>query len=257
MYMAMRLFLLYVVVELAVIVALASTIGFGWTVACAARDVRARARAGRLAGRAPHSPAPVRPDHARHGARSGAPTACSSRCGTVLVVIPRPWPAPRLGALLLLPPTRARRPSAGHGDRRAAGAAGRRCHAGYCHRLGYDAAGAATTSTARSSTSPMSSRRRLERQARLSDDPPLNGRVLARPCPTRPRWRCATGWSRGSAATTSAAPSFRRAEIVVDASTVHSSHPGVRRRCASTSPPPGLTLAGLDLRETPPLIGIT
>ena len=30
--MAMRLFLVYVVVELAVIVALASTIGFGWTV---------------------------------------------------------------------------------------------------------------------------------------------------------------------------------------------------------------------------------
>ena len=30
--MAMRLFLVYVVVELAVLVALASTIGFGWTV---------------------------------------------------------------------------------------------------------------------------------------------------------------------------------------------------------------------------------
>ena len=32
--MAMRLFLIYVVVELAVVVALVSTIGFGWTCCC-------------------------------------------------------------------------------------------------------------------------------------------------------------------------------------------------------------------------------
>ena len=69
-YMAMRLFLLYVVVELAVIVALASTIGFGWTVLAAARDLRGRPRAGRLAGQASHPPAAVRPDR-RHGAGRG------------------------------------------------------------------------------------------------------------------------------------------------------------------------------------------
>ena len=43
-YMAMRLFLIYTVVELAVIVALASTIGFGWTVLLLLGDLRGRAR---------------------------------------------------------------------------------------------------------------------------------------------------------------------------------------------------------------------
>ncbi|MCV7150993.1 FxsA family protein [Mycolicibacterium pyrenivorans] len=102
--MAMRLFLVYAVVELAVLVALASTIGFGWTVllvagtflvglALAGSQVRRhfrRLRSGLTASTA-----------------QGAVTdSVLVALGTVLVVIPG-LASSVLGALLLLPPTRA------------------------------------------------------------------------------------------------------------------------------------------------------
>ncbi|WP_163891396.1 FxsA family protein [Mycolicibacterium hippocampi] len=101
--MAMRLFLLYAVVELAVLVALASTIGFGWTVLLVAgvflvglvlagsqvrRHIR-RLQSGLTAANA-----------------QGAVTdSVLVALGTVLVVIPG-LASSALGALLLLPPTR-------------------------------------------------------------------------------------------------------------------------------------------------------
>lgn len=100
----MRLFLVYAVVELAVLVALTSTIGFGWTVlllagtflvglALAGSQVRRhfrRLRAGLTASTA-----------------QGAVTdSVLVALGTVLVVIPG-LASSVLGALLLLPPTRA------------------------------------------------------------------------------------------------------------------------------------------------------
>jgi UPF0716 protein FxsA len=100
--MAMRLFLAYVLVELAVVVALVSTIGFGWTVllvvgtfalglvlagAQVKQQVR-RLQSGLSTG---------------HGAVSdGALVAL----GTVLTVVPG-LVTSALGLLLLLPPTRA------------------------------------------------------------------------------------------------------------------------------------------------------
>ncbi len=102
--MAMRLFLLYTVVELAVIVALVSTIGFGWTVllligtfmlglALAGSQVKRHFR--RL--RSGIDPASV------HGAAADSVLVA---LGTVLVVIPG-LASSVAGALLLLPPTRA------------------------------------------------------------------------------------------------------------------------------------------------------
>lgn len=101
----MRLFLIYAVIELAVLVALASTIGFGWTVLLVAGTfVVGLALAG----------SQVR----RHIQRlqSGGLTAANAQgavtdsalvaLGTVLVVIPG-VASSVLGALLLLPPTRA------------------------------------------------------------------------------------------------------------------------------------------------------
>jgi UPF0716 protein FxsA len=102
--MAMRLFGIYLVVELAVVVALASTIGFGWTVlvllatfatgvALAGSQVRrhaARLQAG-LTGRT---------------GRGAVTDSVLVALGTVLVVIPG-LASSVLGALLLLPPTRA------------------------------------------------------------------------------------------------------------------------------------------------------
>lgn len=102
--MAMRLFALYVVVELAVVVALASTIGFGWTMllftatflvglALAGSQVRRHIR--RLRGGLTATDA------------AGAVTdSALVALGTVLVVIPG-LATSVLGALLLLPPTRA------------------------------------------------------------------------------------------------------------------------------------------------------
>src|SRR6476620_8920987 len=102
--MAMRLFLVYAVVELAVLVALASTIGFGWTVllvagtflvglALAGSQVRRHIR--RLQSGLTVTNA--------HGAVTDSVLVA---LGTVLVVIPG-LASSFLGALLLLPPTRA------------------------------------------------------------------------------------------------------------------------------------------------------
>jgi UPF0716 protein FxsA len=102
--MAMRLFVLYTVVELAVIVALVSTIGFGWTVllllgtftlgiALAGSQVKRhfrRLRSGLNAG----------------SVQGAAADGVLVALGTVLVVIPG-LASSVVGALLLLPPTRA------------------------------------------------------------------------------------------------------------------------------------------------------
>ena len=101
--MAMRLFLLYVVIELAVIVALASTIGFGWTVLLLlSAFVVGMALAGSQVKR-----------HIRR-LRSGLNAATVQGAaadsvlvalGTVLVAIPG-LASSVVGALFLLPPTR-------------------------------------------------------------------------------------------------------------------------------------------------------
>lgn len=103
--MAMRLFLVYAVIELAVLVALVSTIGFGWTVlAVAGAFVLGLA----LAGSQLRS-------HLRRLQESGLTAANAQGAatdsvlvalGTVLVVIPG-LASSVVGALLLLPPTRA------------------------------------------------------------------------------------------------------------------------------------------------------
>jgi UPF0716 protein FxsA len=102
--MAMRLFVLYAVVELAVIVALTSTIGFGWTVllllgtfavglALAGSQVRRHIR--RLQSGLTASTV-----------QGAATDSVLVALGTVLVVVPG-LASSVLGALLLLPPTRA------------------------------------------------------------------------------------------------------------------------------------------------------
>ncbi|WP_137149312.1 FxsA family protein [Mycolicibacterium sp. CR10] len=102
--MAMRLFLLYAVVEMAVLVALASTIGFGWTVLLVAGSfVVGLALAGSQVRR-----------HIRRlqsgltaaNAQGAVTDSALVALGTVLVVIPG-LASSVLGALLLLPPTRA------------------------------------------------------------------------------------------------------------------------------------------------------
>jgi len=100
----MRLFLIYTLVELAVIVALASTIGFGWTallllttfvvgLALAGSQVKRHIR---------------RLQSGLTGAtvQGAAADSVLVALGTVLVVIPG-LASSVLGALLLLPPTRA------------------------------------------------------------------------------------------------------------------------------------------------------
>jgi UPF0716 protein FxsA len=102
--MAMRLFVLYTVIELAVIVALTSTIGFGWTVlALLGTFVVGLALAGSQLKR-----------HIRRlssgltasTVQGAATDSVLVALGTVLVVIPG-LASSALGALLLLPPTRA------------------------------------------------------------------------------------------------------------------------------------------------------
>ena len=127
----MRLFLIYAIVELAVVVALASTIGFGWTVllllatfvvglALAGSQVKRHIR--RLQSGLNASTA--------HGAVTDSALVA---LGTVLVVIPG-LASSVLGALLLLPPTRAASPPAGHRDGRPTGSADHR-HLGRRPRL--------------------------------------------------------------------------------------------------------------------------
>jgi UPF0716 protein FxsA len=100
--MAMRLFLVYVLVELAVVVALVSTIGFGWTLllvigtfalglALAGSQVKRQVRRLRAGLTSPQGAVP-----------DGALVAL----GTVLAVVPG-LVTSALGLLLLLPPTRA------------------------------------------------------------------------------------------------------------------------------------------------------
>jgi UPF0716 protein FxsA len=102
--MAMRLFLVYAVVELAVIVALTSTIGFGWTifvllgtwlvgVTLAGSQVKRHIRRLQSGLKA----------RTVHGAATDSVLVA---LGTVLVVIPG-LASSAVGALLLLPPTRA------------------------------------------------------------------------------------------------------------------------------------------------------
>lgn len=102
--MAMRLFLIYAVVEMAVVVALASTIGFGWTVLLLAGTfLLGLALAGSQLRR-----------HLRRlqsgltlaDAQGAVTDSVLVALGTVLVVIPG-LASSVLGALLLLPPTRA------------------------------------------------------------------------------------------------------------------------------------------------------
>jgi UPF0716 protein FxsA len=102
--MAIRLFLLYSLIELAVIVALASTIGLGWTViAVLATWLVGLTLAGSQVKR-----------HIRRlqsginaaTVRGAAADSVLVALGTVLVVIPG-VASSVLGALLLLPPTRA------------------------------------------------------------------------------------------------------------------------------------------------------
>ncbi|MGZ6779577.1 MAG: FxsA family protein [Mycobacterium sp.] len=100
--MAMRLFLIYLVVELAVVVALISTIGFGWTVlALLGTSVLGFVLAGSQVKR-----------HLQR-LRSGLTTPQGAvtdsalvALGTVLVVVPG-LVTTAAGLLLLMPPTRA------------------------------------------------------------------------------------------------------------------------------------------------------
>lgn len=100
--MAMRLFLIYVLVELAVVVGLASTIGFGWTfllvvgtfalgLALAGSQLRRQVQRLQSGLSSPHG-----------AVSDGALVAL----GTVLTVVPG-LVTSVLGLLLLLPPTRA------------------------------------------------------------------------------------------------------------------------------------------------------
>ncbi|UXA16136.1 FxsA family protein [Mycobacterium sp. SMC-4] len=102
--MAMRLFLLYAVVELAVLVALASTIGFGWTVLLfAGTFVIGLALAGSQLRRHVRR---LRSGLTLSQAQGAVTDSVLVALGTVLVVIPG-LASSVLGALLLLPPTRA------------------------------------------------------------------------------------------------------------------------------------------------------
>ncbi len=102
--MAMRLFLVYVVVELAVLVALVSTIGFGWTVLLVAGAfLLGLAVAGSQLRRHIRR---LRSGLTLAEAQGAVTDSVLVALGTVLVVIPG-VASSLLGALLLLPPTRA------------------------------------------------------------------------------------------------------------------------------------------------------
>lgn len=102
--MAMRLFLVYVVVELAVLVALVSTIGFGWTLLLVAGAfLLGLALAGSQLRRHVRR---LRSGLTLAEAQGAVTDSVLVALGTVLVVIPG-VASSVLGALLLLPPTRA------------------------------------------------------------------------------------------------------------------------------------------------------
>ena len=100
--MAMRLFLVYVLVELAVVVALASTIGFGWTfLLLVGTFALGLALAGSQVKRQ------VQNLRTGLGSPQGAvPDGALIALGTVLTVVPG-LVTSVLGLLLLAPPTRA------------------------------------------------------------------------------------------------------------------------------------------------------
>ena len=102
--MAMRLFLLYVVIELAVVVALASTIGLGWTLlAVLVTFVVGLGLAGSQIKRHIRR---LRSGLTAAGVQGAATDSVLVALGTVLVVIPG-LASSVAGAVLLLPPTRA------------------------------------------------------------------------------------------------------------------------------------------------------
>jgi len=102
--MAMRLFLLYAVIEIAVIVALVSAVGFGWTLLLSlAAFILGLALAGsQLKRHLQRLRSGLTVDSAQGAVTDSALVAL----GTVLVVVPG-LATSVLGALLLLPPTRA------------------------------------------------------------------------------------------------------------------------------------------------------
>lgn len=102
--MAKRLFGIYALVELAVIIALVATIGFGWTVLLLLASFGVGlALAGSQLNRQLRRLRSGLTDTTAHGA---ATDGLLVALGTVLVVIPG-LASSVLGALLLLPPTRA------------------------------------------------------------------------------------------------------------------------------------------------------
>ncbi|CDO08804.1 membrane protein FxsA [Mycolicibacterium cosmeticum] len=102
--MASRLFLVYVLVELAVVVGLISTIGFGWTVLAllAAFGIGLALAGAQLTRQLARLRGAV---NSRSGDPSLATDSLLVALGTVLVVIPG-LASSVVGALLLLPPTR-------------------------------------------------------------------------------------------------------------------------------------------------------
>ena len=151
--MAMRLFLLYVVIELAVIVALASTIGFGWTVllllgtfvvgiALAGSQVKRHIRR-------------LQSGLTAATVQGAAADSVLVALGTVLVVDPRSGQLRRRCAVAAAADPRGR-PSAGDGDGRAPHAADHRSRDGRPPARATTPRDAVTTSTARSSTSSTS-----------------------------------------------------------------------------------------------------
>jgi UPF0716 protein FxsA len=102
--MAMRLFLIYAVVELAVIVALTSTVGFGWTVlALLATWLVGVTLAGSQLKRHLRR---LQSGLSAATVQGAAADSLLVALGTVLVVIPG-LASSVVGSLLLLPPTRA------------------------------------------------------------------------------------------------------------------------------------------------------
>ncbi|TFV59540.1 membrane protein FxsA [Mycobacterium sp. PS03-16] len=100
----MRLFLLYAVIEMAVVVALVSTIGLGWTLLLAVSVfVLGLALAGAQLKRQLHR---LRTGLTATTAQGAVTDSALVALGTVLVVVPG-LASSVLGALLLLPPTRA------------------------------------------------------------------------------------------------------------------------------------------------------
>ncbi|MBJ7338275.1 FxsA family protein [Mycolicibacterium sp.] len=100
--MAMRLFLIYVLVELAVVVALVSTIGFGWTLLLVLGTfVLGLVLAGSQAKRQIQ-----RLQAGLASPRGAVPDGALVALGTVLTVVPG-LVTSAVGLLLLIPPTRA------------------------------------------------------------------------------------------------------------------------------------------------------